>query len=547
MGHRVGETERKYEAAAGVTVPRPVLAGLPDVAGVRTLDPVELDAVYYDTPGLALAAHRVTLRRRTGGDDAGWHLKLPSPEADTRIEVRAPLEPDQPAGPPEQGPAPEAAGRQPPEDLRTEITALTRGRPLQPVASLRTTRRRVLLLDAGDRTLAEIAHDTVTARTPGSAATSWSETEVELHAGDAGLLDAVEERLTAAGLHRSASPSKLARALGGGVLAPPPAEPDLPATAGRTATAYLRTQLAAVVALDPAVRRAEEDAVHRMRVATRRARSALKSFRRELDRSATDPLGDELKWLAGVLGTARDREVLHERLTRRLDELDPPLATDTLRRRLLGEEPAGGDRPGGPGPHAHRRTADGNAPGPHPEGPRPDTTPPRPHDTVPELDGPRYFAVLDALEALIAAPPYTRAAGAAAADAAEATIRRDHARLRRRLEAALSLPPGQDRDVALHEARKAAKRARYSSEAAQPVLGRPAAAHAGRMKGIQQLLGEHQDSVMCRAALAALREHAVRAGEDPAPYDALDRREREIAAAVEADLPGAWHDADRSV
>ncbi|NUS13893.1 MAG: CHAD domain-containing protein, partial [Streptomyces sp.] len=93
--------------------------------------------------------------------------------------------------------------------------------------------------------------------------------------------------------------------------------------AGRTAVAYVDAQLTALRALDPAVRRGDEDAVHRMRVATRRARSALRSFRRELDRAATDPLGAELKWLAAELGAERDREVLAERLAARLAELDP--------------------------------------------------------------------------------------------------------------------------------------------------------------------------------------------------------------------------------
>ena len=518
MVQRTGETERKYEAAAGVTDPRPDLDGLPDVTATRTLEPVELDAVYYDTAGLALAAHRVTLRRRTGGDDAGWHLKLPTAKADTRTEVRAPLGDDAAQGAPAAGNAGEeaitgATGHAVlPAELRAEVAALTRGRPLHPVVRLRTTRRRILLLDHDGRTLAEIAHDTVTSQARDAAPASWSETEVELYEGGPALLDAVEERLAHAGLHRSASPSKLARALGGGVLAPPPAGPDLPPTAGRTATAYLRRQLAALLALDPAARRAEEDAVHRMRVATRRARSALKSFRKELDRTTTDPVADELKWLAGVLGTARDREVLTERLGRRLDELDPARTDHRLRHRLLDDDT----------PTATRHAA-----------------------APPELDGARYFALLDALEALLAAPPYTPAADAPAAEAARATVRRDHDRLRHAVETALALPPGQERDTALHEARKDAKRARYSSEAAQPVLGPAAAAHSARMKTVQQLLGEHQDSVMCRTALADLRDHAVRAGEDPAPYDALDHRERQIAADVETALPAAWRDADQ--
>jgi CHAD domain-containing protein len=486
MGRRFAETERKYEPAPGG-------AGRPDVSGLapraRDLDPVRLDAVYYDTPRLALAAHRVTLRRRTGGDDAGWHLKLPSGRADTRTEVHAPLASD--------------AAQEPPRELRTDIAALVRGSPLGPVVRLRTTRSRVLLLDKRDRTLAEIAYDEVTAE-PGP---QWQEIEVELVDGGPELLDRVEQRLLDAGARRSDSPSKLARALGDR-LTPAPLPPEAVLTAGDVAVAFLHAQLAAILALDPAARHAEEDAVHRMRVATRRARSALKSFRRELDRTRTDALGAELKWLAAVLGTERDREVLAERLSRRLAELEPALVTKPLRRRLHG---AGG------APHAA---------------------------APPELDGDRYFALLDALEELLAAPPYLPAATAPAHEAAAAAVRRDHVRLRRQIEAALALPPGGERDTALHEARKDAKRARYSSEAARSVLGQYAVAHTARMKGVQQLLGEHQDSVMCRAAVAALREQAVAAGEDPAPYDAITRRERALADGVEARLPAAWRTAD---
>ncbi|TXS57671.1 CYTH domain-containing protein, partial [Streptomyces sp. t39] len=56
----------------------------------------ELDAVYYDTEDLRLAAASVTLRRRTGGADAGWHLKLPV-EPGVRDEIAAPLSDTLPA------------------------------------------------------------------------------------------------------------------------------------------------------------------------------------------------------------------------------------------------------------------------------------------------------------------------------------------------------------------------------------------------------------------------------------------------------------------
>ncbi|WP_433889327.1 CHAD domain-containing protein [Streptomyces sp. CA-111067] len=501
MVRALTETERKYEAdesAADVAAAPLDLEGLPSVATVTRLEPVLLDAVYFDTAELALAAHRTTLRRRTGGTDAGWHLKRPTDRADTRTELHASL-----------GRAP---GR-PPKALRAEVAALTRGRELAPVVRLRTTRRLTLLLDAEGRTLAEVAYDEVRADLvpPGeTAGSTWTETEVELHAGGDALLDAVEERLGAAGLHRSASASKLARALGDR-LTPPPAPPAVPRTAGETAAGYLHAQLAAILALDPAVRRADEDAVHRMRVATRRARSAFRSFDRQLSRAYTDPLGAELKWLAEVLGAERDREVLAERLTQRLAELDPGTA---------------------PPPRLREATEQGGGT----------------HDAVVAvLDGARYFALLDDLEALLAAPPYLLGAGADAESAVAVVVGRDHRRLRRRIDTALDLPPGEDRDVGLHEARKAAKRARYSAEAAEPVLGVRARAQTGRMKAVQHLLGEHQDSVMCRAAVTALRAEAVAAGEDPAPYDAIARAERERAARVEARLPEAWAAADQPV
>ncbi|MFE2427119.1 CHAD domain-containing protein [Streptomyces sp. NPDC059373] len=500
MGNRVLETERKYEADTDAElVGEPDLTGLPGVAEVRTLEPAELDAVYFDTADLRLAAHRTTLRRRTGGDDAGWHLKLPTSQADTRTEVHAPLG---------------KSAKKIPRRLAAEVAVLTRGHPLIPVVRLRNTRRRVHLLDADGQALAEIAYDHVSAE-PGPA---WTETEVELLAGKPALLDAVEERLTAAGLRRSTSPSKLAHALGDRLAhaKKPPEPPATLDTAGDAVLAYLHEQVRAITAYDPAVRRDEEDSVHQMRVSTRRLRSALKSFRRELDRSATDPVGDELKWLAAVLGMERDREVLAERLAQRLSELPAEFVTDEVGDRLRG----------GPGAsHFEAREA-----------------------LLRELNGDRYFRLLDTLDtldALLAAPPLLDGAKAPAAVALAKAIRRDHRRVRRTIEPALRLDPGRERDLALHEARKAAKRARYSSEAGGPVLGKPAAKHTKRMKGIQQLLGEHQDSVIAREAILRLAAEARADGEDTFPYGALAQLERDLAADVERRLPRAWRKADR--
>ena len=76
MGASHAEIERKFELG---DASRP-----PDLVGIGGVDRVgepvasELEATYYDTPDLRLARHGATLRRRTGGHDAGWHLKLPA-------------------------------------------------------------------------------------------------------------------------------------------------------------------------------------------------------------------------------------------------------------------------------------------------------------------------------------------------------------------------------------------------------------------------------------------------------------------------------------
>ncbi|MDX3234822.1 CYTH and CHAD domain-containing protein [Streptomyces sp. ME03-5709C] len=506
MGKRVAETERKYEAARRTG--EPDLERLPGVAAVRVLEPAELDAVYVDTPDLRLATHKITLRRRTGGDDAGWHLKLPSAQADTRTEVHAPL-----------GKQGRKGGPRVPGSLLAEITAIVRDRELVPVARLRTSRRRVHLVDAEGTPLVEIADDRVraTALDHGAGAERvWTEVETELLGGDTALLDAVGKRLRAVGLRRSKSPSKLARALGDRLAAAPgpPQPPTSVRTAGDVALAYVHEQVAAIIGWDPAVRRDEPDSVHQMRVSTRRLRSALKTFRRELDRAATDPIGDELKWLAGVLGLERDREVLADRLRDRLAELPEELATEAVTARVGGDAPV----------HAGAR-----------------------RELLRELGSGRYFRLLDTLESLLADPPLLDGAAAPTAGAVAEAVRRDHRRLRRRVEPALEREPGHERDLALHEARKAAKRARYSSEASRavPALRKAAKKHTKRMKAAQQLLGEHQDSVICRDAVLRLADDARTAGEDTFGYGVLFQLERERAGVAERELPDVWAKANR--
>ncbi|TSB30477.1 CYTH domain-containing protein [Streptomyces benahoarensis] len=130
MARTVRETERKYDAADGVRLPDPAA-----VAGVAAAQPggvTALDALYYDTEDRRLAADGLTLRRRTGGPDPGWHLKLPV-RPDVRDEIRAPL-----------------ADAVPPE-LAALVRSRVRGAALVPVMRLRTRREVTLLTDVTGR------------------------------------------------------------------------------------------------------------------------------------------------------------------------------------------------------------------------------------------------------------------------------------------------------------------------------------------------------------------------------------------------------------
>jgi inorganic triphosphatase YgiF len=203
------ETEQKYDADADFVLPD--LAGLGGSAKATRARRYYLSATYFDTDDLDLSKNRITLRRRVGGTDEGWHLKLPV-RKDTRRELRVPLD---------EGPAPDAGTV--PALLAAQVEDLTAGRPLRAIAILDTERTLVTLTDPAGGPMAEVADDRVTATRlsePGSEPLTWREIEVELLAEDPaaspGLLEAAGQALRQAGARRSSSSSKLARLLGGG-------------------------------------------------------------------------------------------------------------------------------------------------------------------------------------------------------------------------------------------------------------------------------------------------------------------------------------------
>lgn len=496
------EIERKFAIEQGAPLP-----GLGGVVGIGPAREHRMRAVYLDTQDLLLVRHRITLRRREGGGDEGWHLKLPRPDG-SRLEVHAPLE---------EGPG---RFRVPEGHLAEVVAALGEEWPqvpasaLLPAAVLSTHRVEVdLLHDETGEVLAQLCDDSVTVLPSGE---SWREVEVELVEGDEELLARVAQAFEEQGLAVATSPSKLARALGDRPERAAAGEgpgPDSPAR--EVLHAYLAEQVAGILGREADVRVDAPDSVHKTRVATRRLRSALRTFRRLLDREVTDPLRDEVKWFAGVLGEPRDAEVMKELITGLLDDLDPEQVVGPVRERVGGE--------------LDRRHAQAHA------------------ALVEVLDSDRYRALTDRLVELLAAPPWRGRAHKRAGKVLPDLVAGAVERARREWEAA-DEAEGEERLHLLHETRKRAKAVRYAAEALAPAFGDDAKEAAETWENVTERLGGLQDAVVASQWIRELAAVAEEAGESTFTYGVLVGEEQvgglhattEGEQAVEAALDHPW-------
>jgi CHAD domain-containing protein len=335
------------------------------------------------------------------------------------------------------------------------------------VARISTHRRRVQLTDAQGRPLAELDDDQVTGSSTLVTKTRFREIEVELAEGaPATVLNALVEGLHTAGAHPAPSMSKVARVLGEPAQRPPDVAPA-PLPHDATARDLVRTtMLGSVTELlerDPQLRLSDDvEAVHKARVATRRLRSDLKTFRPIVERAWSEPLRAELKWLGGLLGHVRDADVLSELLTAGLDELP------------------GAQRAAGTGLTDRLHTARG-------------------HDRDALLEAMRSPRYARLLEWLVAGANDPRLRAKVESKRADAIVDRLTAPPRKKLARhvrQLGSPPTNEE---LHDVRKKAKQARYALEAVAPISGNRTVAK--RLADLQDVLGHHQDAVVATAWL----------------------------------------------
>lgn len=454
------EVEAKLLAPAASTLR--AVARLREIEGYKLVPQpaVRLHTLYLDTPDLSLARQGIALRlRRCGrrweatikweGSREGEVYERPELTVSLRGRPRPPFEIKHP-------------------QLQEFLAARVAGRQLEVALVTDIRRSRLHVVGRDDRRpLAEICLDRVglDAERAGGPQARYFEVEIEKLDGDCGVVRLIAGRLRQAfGLVPSAE-TKMARGLallGKHLLLPPPgvgltAEDSVDSAARKV----VWQQLSALREQDAGVRcGADPEALHDMRVATRRLRAALAMFREAFSPSDWSWLRGELRWLRQNLGSVRDMDVQLQRLAG-FGASTPAALRDALATyaRFLERR------------RARRRK-----------------------EMLAALSSPRYFALLVRLESYATSPVGERHGKAfrPLGELAAHEIEKAYRRVCKRGEKVEAEPTPEG----LHGLRIRAKRLRYALELCRDLTGREGAKVIRRLVRVQDLLGSFHDAVV---------------------------------------------------
>jgi CHAD domain-containing protein len=443
--------EREVKLVAPPTFRLPDLTVAANGSPAVVLPPQRLQATYYDTVDLRLIRWGVTVRYRTGEEGGPvWTVKVPAVGAKGEGLSRRELN---------------FRGR--PGAVPDEAMALIRGfvrhAAIAPVAKLATRRHRAQVRDGNGHPLLEVADDVVSVLDNRQVAARFREVEVEVQ-GDASdeLLRAVVDRLREAGASSADSTPKVIWALGPRATGPPEVEPfalGAESSGADTVRAAISAAVTRLLQHDVGARLGDDaEDVHQARVATRRLRSDLRTFRDLVQPEWGTFVREELRWLAGRLGAVRDTDVLLERLSdqvTRLPEQDRRAATGLLKRLNSDREAAR-------------------------------------EELHVALQSDRYVDLVEELVHAARMPKLLPEADLPATEILPQLVRKPW----KQLQAAVAALGDDPEDDKLHEVRIRTKRARYAAEAVSPVMGKPAKLLGGALASLQSVLGDLQDGTV---------------------------------------------------
>jgi CHAD domain-containing protein len=456
---------REVEVKMRVPSDFDVTRHLDDLDGCTASGPttVRMRGAYHDTRDLTLLRWGITMRRREGGADAGWHMKLPVSGSNegTRDELHLPLSRGS------EGAAP--------SEFVAIVSPLLRGREIVHLADVDTMRTTYTVVDASGHALVEIADDQVSVERGGEVISAFHEIEVELldstDPASMEVLHRIQERVMRAGAAASGL-SKVASALGPLASAPPDV-PDMGVPARDCLAVDLIRQVIAdhtrhLLLADVGIRRGVVDSVHQMRVAARRLRSSLRSFEPLLDADQAQRLREELAWIASELGAVRDLEVLLGRLVEQATGLDDPEDAERASTAISTE--------------LERRLKAAQS------------------SALAALRSDRHADLIEDLIAAASEPPVNDSAFEPAGPLIESMVRRTWTRLAKDVRGLVFTAPSTE----WHEVRILAKKARYTADAAALISGRSMRTFAQHLATVTDILGDMHDAHVAQMFLREL-------------------------------------------
>jgi len=414
---------------------------LPDIPGVP-LVPRVFTSTYFDTPAYTLARLGITLRRRTENRKVRWQLQFPQRQARLELEI------------PGNRPIP-------PEPFLDLLFGILRKETCSSVATLQI-KRSGIRVNTLDGPLADIVANRVTILDGRRTIERFSEIEIELLGGNKKELKRLESLLRAAGAEDGDPRPKVMKALGIQCEADPPGVHASAAPIDHI-KAMLEQEVKGLLLHDPGTRFGKDpEELHHMRVSTRRFRALLRVGRMLFLPEWSDPLRTEVGWLGQVLGAVRDYDVLLEYLHHEGSSL--LLAERNIFERMLATL------------ETQRSVARAQL--------------------LDALRSDRYLKLLNHLEEAIQHPKVNTSE-----DTSLQQLARKEFNTLRRVVQHLSADPS---DQELHRVRVQTKRARYAAELAQGTMGKAVSRFIQHTKRVQDLLGDHQDTIIAEKHLQDL-------------------------------------------
>lgn len=413
------------------------------------ISPRVFTSTYFDTEQHRLGQLGLTLRKRVERSHGVWQLKIPSGAVRLELEI-------------------DSGGRHMPSEFQDLLTAFFRKQEAVTLGKLRTKRKGVRILK-DNQVIAEVVQDSVALIRDKKRAHTFQELEVELQEGTAAQLKSIRKILIHAGAQEKPLQPKIFQALQ--LPYPLPLElsdPSAPPT--EQIRESLHSQFLQMLQHDPGTRLGRDsEALHQMRVATRRIRAIIRAVRSFLVPEWTEHVRQEVGWIGTLLGEVRDWDVILEYFRQNFHDFSSPeqRSFQSILKNFEDQRSM-----------ARARLLEG-------------------------LRSDRYLNLLDHVEDSLTHLPF-QPSPLTINDLAKKAFHKlqDFVRSSKRL-----FPKPE-----LHRTRILLKRARYALELAEPLIGKRAKRFLQQAKHTQDLLGQHQDAVVAEQRLLALKQHSRGSG-----------------------------------